>query len=84
MRFALTCAVLALVFATTACDVVKSRLDPNGKPSYGDTGLAKNCRAYVQEVINGHRIALLKNDVKKMRDQIDGLERNCGSEGWLW
>lgn len=55
------------------------RLDPNARPEYGETGLPKNCRAYVQAVIDGYRSKQYTAD-----ESIAGLERNCGINGYAW
>lgn len=54
--------------------------DPNTKAVYGEeSGLPKNCRAYVQVSIDGYR------DKKYTADEVmGGLERNCGANGQLW
>lgn len=51
--------VLVLI---TACD-------PNAKPEYGNTGLPKNCRAYVQVVINDYKAK------RHTADEADGRAR---------
>lgn len=57
-----------------------SPLDPNTKPEYGkESGLPKNCRAYVQVAINGYR-----TNQYSASDTMAGLERNCGEFGVLW
>lgn len=53
--------------------------DPNEIAIYGDTGLAVNCRAYVQVSIDSWR-----NDEYPTQEIMDALERNCGEDGWLW
>ena len=58
--------------------------DPNAEATYGESGLPANCRAYVQSVIDAHRQAASKNDMRAMKDAIDGLERNCGRNGHSW
>lgn len=55
------------------------RDDPNSKPVYGDTGLPRNCRAYVQTVINDYRAHKYGAD-----ESFNGLERNCGLYGYSW
>jgi hypothetical protein len=54
-------------------------LDPNSKPSYGDTGLPKNCRAIVQANIDGYRSKQFTAD-----EVMNSLERNCGMYGYSW
>ena len=54
--------------------------DPNSKPEYGDeSGLPKNCRAYIQESVDDWR-----NGVHSTEDTMDAIERNCGVYGDLW
>ncbi|WP_151448132.1 kynureninase [Lacisediminimonas profundi] len=53
--------------------------DDNAKPKYGSTGLAVNCRAYVQIVIDSYRMKQYSAD-----ESFAGLERNCGMNGRAW
>lgn len=54
--------------------------DPNSKPEYGsDTGLPKNCRAYVQVAVNDYKAKRYTAD-----EVMEGLERNCGEHGITW
>lgn len=53
--------------------------DPNKTAIYGDSGLAVNCRAYVQVSIDSW-----KNDEYPTEEIMNALERNCGENGWLW
>lgn len=66
--------VLLLVVLITGCSE-----DPNETAIYGDTGLAVNCRAYVQVSIDSWK----KNEYPT-EEIMDALERNCGENGWLW
>ncbi len=62
---------------------------PNSKPTYGETGLPKNCRAIVQAQVDGikeirksgkdYGLQLLEID-----DYVDSIERNCGKNGYSW
>ncbi|WP_291355307.1 MULTISPECIES: kynureninase [unclassified Acinetobacter] len=65
----LTCLILML----TACE------KPNSKPTYGETGLPKNCRAIVQVNIDAWRSH--KNTAEEV---MNSLERNCGANGYSW
>lgn len=66
--------MIALLLMLTAC------ADPNGTPKYGkESHLPANCRAYVQESIDGWRSGAYDTD-----DTMDALERNCGLVGDLW
>lgn len=54
--------------------------DPNAMPEYGDeSGLPKNCRAYIQESIDDWR-----NGIHSTEDTMNAIERNCGMYGDLW
>ena len=66
--------ILLLVVLTAGCSQ-----DPNETAVYGDTGLAVNCRAYVQVSVDSWR-----NDEYSTQEVMDALERNCGENGWLW
>ncbi|MGJ7500100.1 hypothetical protein ACSFBF_07045 [Variovorax sp. ZT5P49] len=70
-----TSVVLLAALALSGCD----RFDPNARPQYGETGLPKNCRAYVQTVIDGYRSRQYTAD-----ESFAGLERNCGINGHAW
>lgn len=53
--------------------------DDNEKPIYDKAGLPINCRAYVQEAVDGYRSKKYTGD-----EAMDGLERNCGAAGHSW
>lgn len=54
--------------------------DDNEKPVLGaESGRPANCRAYVQDAINGYRSKRYTAD-----ETFQGLERNCGAEGQIW
>jgi hypothetical protein len=54
--------------------------DDNIEPVYSkETGLPVNCRAYIQNAINGHR-----NGEYSAEAALIGIERNCGVNGWAW
>ncbi|MRT30790.1 kynureninase [Herbaspirillum sp. CAH-3] len=53
--------------------------DENDRPAYGESGLPKNCRSYVQFAIDEYRARKYNAD-----DTFTGLERNCGLAGHLW
>lgn len=62
---------------------------PNSKPTYGDTGLPKNCRAIIQANIDEYRrIRATHEDYGSQMIDIDGvfssIERNCGAYGYSW
>ncbi|WP_151738252.1 kynureninase [Acinetobacter junii] len=53
--------------------------EPNSKPTYGETGLPKNCRAIVQNAIDEWRAGRYSTE-----DTMASLERNCGANGISW
>lgn len=53
--------------------------DDNAAPRYGDLGLPSNCRALVQENINGYRSKKFTAE-----EAFGSIERNCGVVGGLW
>jgi hypothetical protein len=53
--------------------------DPNAKPTYGVTGLPKNCRAIVQVNVDAFRAKTYSTE-----EIIGSLERNCGALGHSW
>lgn len=59
--------------------VLLTGCDPNAKPEYGETGLPKNCRAYVQVAINDYKAKRYAAD-----EVMEALERNCGEHGVSW
>lgn len=66
-------ALLTALIFLTGCN------QQNSKPTYGETGLPKNCRAIVQASIDSWK----KGEYPV--DQImDSLERNCGANGHSW
>lgn len=52
---------------------------PNSKPTYGKTGLPKNCRAIIQKNIDSWRAGEYP-----VEEIMDSLERNCGANGYSW
>ena len=54
-------------------------LDPNAKPTYGDTGLPKNCRAIIQANVDSWRAGEYPAD-----EVMASIERNCGEQGHSW
>ena len=62
---------------------------PNAKPTYGDTGLPKNCRAIIQANIDEYkRIRKTHEDYEiqmlDIDDVFNSIERNCGAYGYSW
>lgn len=53
--------------------------DSNSKPTYGDTGLPKNCRAIIQANIDGWRAGQYS-----CADAMASIERDCGANGYSW
>ncbi|HDI2930623.1 hypothetical protein B9X73_03935 [Acinetobacter baumannii] len=75
--------IILAISLLTACS------KPNSKPSYGDTGLPKNCRAIIKANIEEYRkIRASQEDYSVQMDEIDGLfssmDRNCGENGYSW
>lgn len=73
LRYSSAVALIALLL--TGCVLE----DDNAKPEYGPTGLAANCRAYVQEAVDGYRSKQYTAD-----EAMNGIERNCGAAGQSW
>ena len=65
--------VLIGVWLLSGCD------DSNSKPTYGESGLPKNCRAIVQNAIDEWRKGNYSTE-----DTMSSLERNCGANGHSW
>lgn len=62
---------------------------PNSKPSYGDTGLPKNCKAVIKANLEMYKkIRLSGDDYESQMIDIDGvmdsIDRNCGEYGYAW
>ena len=66
------CVLLGAVMLS-GCD------DSNSKPTYGESGLPKNCRAIVQNAIDEWRKGNYSTE-----DTMSSLERNCGANGHSW
>lgn len=67
--------VLMLLFIAA----VSAGCDPNAKPTYGDSGAPKNCRAIIQANIEGWR-----SQQYSAEDALASIERNCGANGYSW
>lgn len=67
------------ICATLAALLAGCSNDPNAKPEYGDSGLPKNCRAYIQVAVNDARAGKYTP-----AEAMEGIERNCGAAGHLW
>ena len=65
--------VILLVVLIVGCSQ-----DSNKTAIYGDSGLAVNCRAYVQISVDSWR-----NKEYPTQEVMNALERNCGENGWL-
>lgn len=71
---------MRIILIAVASLLVACGGDSNDIPRYGsDSHLPANCRAYVQESIDGWRSGIYDTD-----DTMDALERNCGLYGGLW
>ncbi len=67
----------AMVFAVAYWG---SFFDDNKEAVYGEeSGLPVNCRAYVQESVDGFR-----SGTYDASEAMNGLERNCGANGASW
>jgi hypothetical protein len=53
--------------------------DQNAKPTYGSSGLPKNCRAVIQANIDG-----FNSHQFSAADALDSIGRNCGRYGYAW
>lgn len=51
----------------------------NQFPTYGDTGLPKNCRALIQDNITNHKYGNYTAE-----EALYSIERNCGENGYIW
>lgn len=68
-----------VVFALLGAVMLSGCDDSNSKPTYGETGLPKNCRAIVQNAIDEWRKGNYSTE-----DTMSSLERNCGANGYSW
>lgn len=76
-RFAVTAGVAIVAFFAGV--MVAPARDINDRPTYGPTGLPKNCRAIIQANINGYRARQYTAE-----EVISSMERNCGVVGYSW
>ncbi|MCY1458463.1 hypothetical protein D9M71_758480 [compost metagenome] len=53
--------------------------DPNKTPTYGDTGLPKNCRAVIQANLDAWALKQYSAD-----EVFASISRNCGQNGYAW
>lgn len=53
--------------------------DPNAVPTFGKTGLPKNCRAVIQANLDAWQEKKFSAD-----DIFLSIERNCGQNGYAW
>lgn len=53
--------------------------DPNADMTYGDTGRPKNCRAIIQDNLDGWHKKRFPAE-----DALASIERNCGQHGYSW
>ena len=68
-----------VVFALLGAVMLSGCDDSNSKPTYGESGLPKNCRAIVQNAIDEWRKGNYSTE-----DTMSSLERNCGANGHSW
>ena len=64
---------VASIAAVTACS------DRNAEPTFGETGLPKNCRAIITANIAGWRSGAYSPE-----EALESIDRNCGAEGHSW
>ena len=74
----LGCVFLGAILVS-GCDQVQNAFDPNSKPTYGNTGLPKNCRAIVGANIEGWR-----SKQYTAEEALNSINRNCGINGYSW
>ena len=67
--------LLVVVFGAAIC----AGCDPNSKPTFGDSGAPKNCKAIIQANIDAWR-----TKQQSAEDVLDSIERNCGANGYSW
>ncbi len=53
--------------------------DVNDRPTYGDSGLPKNCRAIIAVNIEGWR-----SKQYTAEEVLGAIDRNCGASGYSW
>lgn len=68
-----------VIFALLGAVMLSGCGDPNSEPTYGESGLPKNCRAIVQNAIDEWRKGNYSAE-----DTMNSLERNCGANGYSW
>lgn len=51
----------------------------NLKPTYGDSGLPKNCRAIIGTNVSGYQEGRFTAD-----EALKSIDRNCGFFGYSW
>jgi hypothetical protein len=71
--------LLILVAAMSALCGCAKLGDPNEKPTYGDTGLPKNCRAIIKANVDGWRAGQYSAE-----ETMGSIDRNCGEYGYSW
>lgn len=71
--------VVVALFIGAAIGRLSAPGDPNATPTYGDTGLPKNCRAFIQSSLDAWAMK------QYPADQIfSSISRNCGANGYSW
>lgn len=68
---------IGLAIAATA--TVSACSDRNAEPTYGETGLPKNCRAIIAANIAGW-----KSGAYTPEEALGSIDRNCGENGYSW
>ena len=64
-------------FAVVVVSGLFAGCDSNSQPTFGDTGLPKNCRAIITFNIEGWRARTYKAE-----DALESINRNCGRNGY--
>ncbi len=77
------------IFLLVPVVILSACSQPNSKPTYGDTGLPKNCRAIIKANIDEYKkIRASQENYADQMVEIDGiissLDRNCGENGYSW
>ena len=61
------------------CVALVTACDPNAKPTFGSSGLPKNCRAIIQGNLDGWHSGHWTAE-----EALASIERNCGANGISW
>ena len=78
MRATLIVGVLGLLVSACGSNTAQG-VDSNNAPTYGDTGLPKNCRAIIKSNIDS-----VNSGEFSAEDALESIDRNCGEFGYAW